>query len=144
MAAQPSVGVATWRGRASVDTSPIRMKPAAQRATMLAASAAACDAAVTPAAELPGQLSEPVKEQRNQILLETVNRIAIAKHLALVGTRQQVLCEGPSKSNSARLSGRTPQNKSVVFEGDAARLTGQLLDLHIDRSTGFTLYGSVC
>ncbi len=98
----------------------------------------------TPAAELPGQLTEPIKEQRNQILLETVNRIAIAKHQALVGTRQQVLCEGPSKNNSARLSGRTTQNKGVVFEGDASRLTGHLLDLHIDHSTGFTLYGSVC
>lgn len=98
----------------------------------------------TPAAELPGQLTEPIKEQRNQILLETVNRIAIAKHQALVGTRQQVLCEGPSKNNSARLNGRTTQNKGVVFEGDASRLTGHLLDLHIDHSTGFTLYGSVC
>jgi len=98
----------------------------------------------TPAADLPGQLSEPVKEHRNQLLLATVNRIAMAKHQALVGTRQQVLCEGPSKSNSARLSGRTSQNKSVIFEGNATRLTGQLLDLQIERSTGFTLYGSVC
>ena len=98
----------------------------------------------TSAADLPGQLPESLKEQRNQTLLETVNRIAIAKHQALVGTRQQVLCEGPSKTNSARLTGRTSQNKSVVFEGDAARLTGQLLDLHIERSTGFTLYGTVC
>ena len=55
-----------------------------------------------------------------------------------------MLCEGLSKNNSARLSGRTSQNKSVVFEGDASRLTGQLLDLHIDHSTGFTLYGNVC
>ena len=98
----------------------------------------------TPAAELAGQLSEQVKEERNQVLLETVNRIAIAKNQALVGTRQQVLCEGLSKTNATRLTGRTSHNKIVIFEGEAARLTGQLLDLHIGHSTGFTLYGTVC
>jgi tRNA-2-methylthio-N6-dimethylallyladenosine synthase len=98
----------------------------------------------TPAAELAGQLSEQVKEERNQVLLETVNRIAMAKNQALVGTCQQVLCEGLSKTNAARLTGRTSHNKIVIFEGEAARLTGQLLDLHIGHSTGFTLYGTVC
>lgn len=97
----------------------------------------------TLAAEMPGQLPEQVKEERNQILLESVNRIAIEKNQALVGTCQQVLCEGPSKTNAARLTGRTSQNKVVVFDGEAARLTGQLLDIRIGHSTGFTLYGTV-
>jgi tRNA-2-methylthio-N6-dimethylallyladenosine synthase len=97
----------------------------------------------TPAAEMDGQLSESGKEDRNQRLLDVVNRIAIAKNAELVGTVQQVLCEGPSKNNATRLSGRTSQNKIVVFEGDAARLTGQLLDLHIADSSGFTLYGTL-
>jgi tRNA-2-methylthio-N6-dimethylallyladenosine synthase len=97
----------------------------------------------TPAAEMDGQLEEAEKEQRNQRLLDVVNRIAIAKNAELVGTVQQVLCEGPSKNNATRLSGRTSQNKIVVFEGDAARLTGQLLDLHIADSSGFTLYGTL-
>ncbi|MEI7912343.1 MAG: MiaB/RimO family radical SAM methylthiotransferase, partial [Verrucomicrobiota bacterium] len=97
----------------------------------------------TPAAGMAGQLSESVKELRNQAMLEVVNRLAIAKNQAQVGTRQQVLCEGPSKTNSARLTGRTSQNKIVVFEGDAARLTGRLVDLHIDHTTGFTLYGTL-
>jgi len=97
----------------------------------------------TPAAEMDEQLPEPVKEERNQRLLEVVNRIAIAKNAALLGTRQQVLCEGPSKNNAARLGGRTGHNKIVIFEGDPARLTGQLLDVDIRDSTGFTLYGTV-
>jgi tRNA-2-methylthio-N6-dimethylallyladenosine synthase len=97
----------------------------------------------TPAAEMEGQLSESEKEQRNQRLLDVVNRIAIAKNAELVGTVQQVLCEGPSKNNASRLSGRTSQNKIVVFEGNAERLTGQLLDLHIADSSGFTLYGTL-
>jgi len=98
----------------------------------------------TPAAEMDGQLSEPEKESRNQRLLDVVNRIAKEKNAALVGTRQQVLCEGRSKTNAARLTGRTSQNKIVIFDGDRARLTGQLLDIHIEESGGFSLFGKAC
>jgi tRNA-2-methylthio-N6-dimethylallyladenosine synthase len=97
----------------------------------------------TPAAEMDDQLSEEDKGDRNRRLLAVVDRICKEKHEALVGTRQQVFCEGPSKTNSAKLSGRTAQNKIVIFDGEADRLTGQLLDIQIEASTGFTLYGSV-
>jgi tRNA-2-methylthio-N6-dimethylallyladenosine synthase len=98
----------------------------------------------TPAAEMEGQLDESVKEERNQRLLAVVDRLAIASNAAVVGTRQQVLCEGPSKNNASRLTGRTLQNKIVIFDGDPARLTGQLLDIQIEQSTGFTLFGTAC
>jgi len=98
----------------------------------------------TPAAEMDEQLSEEVKGERNRRLLELVDRLAIEKNNALVGTRQQVLCEGPSKSNPNRLSGRTPQNKIVIFDGDPDRLTGQILDIQVEESTGFTVYGTAC
>lgn len=97
----------------------------------------------TPAAEMEGQLPERVKEERNQILLKIQSEIAMRKNAALIGTRQSVLCEGPSKTNKARLSGRTSQNKIVIFDGDPARLTGQLMEVEIEDSTGFTLYGTV-
>lgn len=97
----------------------------------------------TPAAEMEGQLSERVKEERNQRLLKVVNRIAMEKNEAIVGTVQQVLCEGPSRTNSERLSGRTKQNKIVIFDGDADELTGQILDVRVKSSTGFTTYGEV-
>ena len=98
----------------------------------------------TPAAEMDEQLSEMDKEDRNQRLLAVVDRLAIASNAALVGTRQQVLCEGPSKNNASRLSGRTSQNKIVIFDGDPERLTGQILNIQIEESTGFTLYGTAC
>jgi tRNA-2-methylthio-N6-dimethylallyladenosine synthase len=98
----------------------------------------------TPAAEMDGQLDESVKEERNQRLLAVVDRLAIASNAAIVGTRQRVLCEGPSKNNAARLTGRTPQNKIVIFDGDPARLTGQFLDIDIEESTGFTVFGTAC
>ncbi len=96
----------------------------------------------TPAAEMDEQLSDKVKEGRNQILLRIQEKLTTSKNAKLIGTIQQVLCEGPSKTNKERLSGRTSQNKIVIFEGNAERMTGQLLDIRIEDSTGYTLYGT--
>jgi len=93
----------------------------------------------TPAAEMDGQLPERVKEERNQELLRLQSEIAIRKNAALIGTRQEVLCEGPRRTNKERLSGRTTQNKIVICDGDAQRLTGELLDIQIEDSTVVTL-----
>ncbi len=96
----------------------------------------------TPAAEMEGQLPEQVKEERNQELLKVQNVLTTRKNAALIGTRQEVLCEGPSKTNKARLSGRTGQNKIVIFDGDAERMTGEIFDVQVEDSTGFTVYGT--
>ena len=61
-----------------------------------------------------------------------------ANHLS--AEEVEILCEGPSKTNPARLVGRTRGNKIVVFEG-APRHVGTLLKIRIARSTGYTLYG---
>ena len=97
----------------------------------------------TPAAEMDGQIDEKVKEERNQRLLAVVDRFAKEKNAAIVGTAQKVLCEGASKHNPSTLTGRTPQNKIVIFEGDEHRLTGEILDIDVKESTGFTTYGVV-
>lgn len=96
----------------------------------------------TPAAEMDGQLSEKVKEERNQELLRVQEKLTTTKNARLIGTMQEVLCEGPSKTNKARLSGRTSQNKIVIFDGDPERMTGQVLKVKIEDSTGYTLYGT--
>ncbi|HWL54018.1 MAG TPA: tRNA (N6-isopentenyl adenosine(37)-C2)-methylthiotransferase MiaB [Chthoniobacteraceae bacterium] len=94
----------------------------------------------TPAATLPGQVDEVTKERRNQELLASVNAIAQRKLEELVGTRVEILCEGPSRTNADRLTGRTRGNKIVVFEG-APRHVGQLFEVEITRTHGFTMYG---
>ena len=96
----------------------------------------------TPAAEMDEQLSEKVKEERNQALLRVQEELTTTKNAKLIGTIQQVLCEGPSKTNKETLSGRTSQNKIVIFEGNAERMSGQLIDIKIEDSTGYTLYGT--
>jgi len=94
----------------------------------------------TPAATLPGQVDEAVKEARNQDLLAVVNEIARARNDEVVGTRVEILCEGPSKTNADRLMGRTRTNKIVIFDG-GRRHIGRLFDVRVTRATGFSLYG---
>lgn len=97
----------------------------------------------TPAAEMEDalQLSEPIKEARNQDLLELINGIAKEGYARLVGLNVEILCEGPSKSNADRLMGRTRTNKIVVIEGNEARHIGQIFDVRVDHWENFTLYG---
>src|SRR5262249_25067174 len=82
----------------------------------------------TPAAAMPNQVPEPVREERHQRLLDLVNEIAGRKYDSLVGRKLQILVEGPSRRNPERLTGRTRCNKIVVFEG-AERHWGQLMDV---------------
>src|SRR4051812_25191321 len=93
----------------------------------------------TPAADMPNQLPEEIKEERNQRLLELANEIAAKRYGTLVNQRIQILVEGPSK-RPERMMGRTRCNKIVVFDGNE-RHRGQLMDVNITRAGSFTLYG---
>ena len=95
----------------------------------------------TPAAEMRDQVEESVKETRNQDLLRIVDESARRAGERLVGRDVEVLCEGPSKTNPARLMGRTRTNKIVVFEGSDA-LSGAMLDVRVQQANGFSLYGT--
>jgi tRNA-2-methylthio-N6-dimethylallyladenosine synthase len=94
----------------------------------------------TPAAEMREQIDERIKEERNHDLLRIVNGSTRRAGERLVGRIVEVLCEGPSKTNLARLSGRTRTNKIVVFEG-GDQLVGELVDVRIEQANGFSLFG---
>ena len=95
----------------------------------------------TPAATMPDQVPEEIKEERNQDLLAVVNHPCAERMSAWSGATSKYLCEGPSRTNAARLTGRTRTNKVVVFEGDEERI-GELFDVRIERANGFSLYGA--
>ena len=95
----------------------------------------------TPAAKMPDQIDERVKKERNHDLLQVVDESVRRACERLVGRDVEVLCEGPSKTNPARLMGRTRTNKVVVFEG-GDDLAGELVDVRIERANGFSLYGT--
>jgi tRNA-2-methylthio-N6-dimethylallyladenosine synthase len=94
----------------------------------------------TPAAAMPDQLPESLIEVRHARVLALVNEIGRRKYEALVGRQVQILVEGPSKRNPARMSGRTRCNKIVVLDG-GERHRRQLMDVKITRVGSFTLYG---
>jgi tRNA-2-methylthio-N6-dimethylallyladenosine synthase len=94
----------------------------------------------TPAAALPDQLPQAVKEERNARLLALINEIGARHYESYVGENAQILVEGPSKKNPARMTGRTRCNKIVVFDGSSRHL-GQVMDVKITRAGSFTLYG---
>ena len=95
----------------------------------------------TPAADMLDQIEERTREERNQDLLQVVNVSNRRSLERLVGQCVEVLCEGPSKTNPARLMGRTRTNKIVVFEG-SDRLIGELVKVRIEQANGFSLYGT--
>jgi tRNA-2-methylthio-N6-dimethylallyladenosine synthase len=96
----------------------------------------------TPAAAMPDQLPESVKEDRHARLLTLVNEIAKQRYDAMVGSKIEALVEGPSKRNPARWCGRTRCNKIAIFES-ANDMRGQLVTLNVTRAGAFTLYGDL-
>jgi tRNA-2-methylthio-N6-dimethylallyladenosine synthase len=95
----------------------------------------------TPAATMTAQIDERVKEARNQDLLTVVDASAHRANERLVGRDLEILCEGPSRTNPARLMGRTRANKIVVFEGNSDHV-GQIFPINVTQANGFSLYGT--
>jgi tRNA-2-methylthio-N6-dimethylallyladenosine synthase len=69
-----------------------------------------------------------------------INEIGARHYQDCIGRQTQILVEGPSKKNPARMMGRTRSNKIVLFDG-SERHCGQLMDVNITRTGSFTLYG---
>ena len=95
----------------------------------------------TVAADLGDQISDEVKEHRNQVLLEILRKNSGARNESLVGTVQEVLVEGPDKKG-LHFTGRTRGNRVAIFDADP-RLVGQFVPMHVDRATVSSLYGSL-
>jgi tRNA-2-methylthio-N6-dimethylallyladenosine synthase len=95
----------------------------------------------TPAAEMPGQVPDEIKEQRNQILLDILQRNSIRRTATLIGTVEDVLVEGADKTGR-RFTGRTRGNRVCIFDAEP-RLIGSLVPLRIERASVSTLYGEL-
>ena len=93
----------------------------------------------TEAATLPDQVAEDLKEDRIERLIEVVQRVAAKRNAERVGGVEEVLVEGPSRTDPLLLRGRTRRNTTVNFAGDAR--IGDLVPVLIDGSTSTTLRG---
>ena len=109
-----------------------------------------------PSVKLPDKLSEPIIRERLQILLQLQEKFTRRKNQALVGSTQQVLTDGFSKKQASdalmnngpdvQWTGRTSTNKIVNFyldepAADFDNLTGELVDVHIDKGFSHSLFG---
>jgi tRNA-2-methylthio-N6-dimethylallyladenosine synthase len=94
----------------------------------------------TEAASLGEQVPHPVKRERMQRLIELVQRRARERAQRFVGREVEVLVEGPSRTDPARLRGRTRHNKTLNFDGTAA--PGELAAVEVSEATSTTLSGT--
>jgi tRNA-2-methylthio-N6-dimethylallyladenosine synthase len=93
----------------------------------------------TEAATLPNQVPEDVKRERLERLVRLVQRVAAEQNAERVGRTEEVLVEGPSRTDPSLLRGRTRRNTTVHFAGDAT--PGELVDVLIEGATSTTLRG---
>jgi tRNA-2-methylthio-N6-dimethylallyladenosine synthase len=94
----------------------------------------------TEAAGMPDQVPEDVKRERIERLIEVVQRIARERNEARVGRVEEVLVEGPSRTDPELLRGRTRRNTTVNFSGHAE--PGALVPVRIEGATSTTLRGT--
>jgi tRNA-2-methylthio-N6-dimethylallyladenosine synthase len=94
----------------------------------------------TEAAAMAGQVPDEVKRERIERLVEVVQRIARERNEERVGRVEQVLVEGPSRTDSSLVRGRTRRNTTVNFSGAAS--PGDLVEVRIENATSTTLGGS--
>ncbi|MGH2848114.1 MAG: tRNA (N6-isopentenyl adenosine(37)-C2)-methylthiotransferase MiaB [Thermoleophilaceae bacterium] len=93
----------------------------------------------TLAAELEEALPQEVKRERMERLVEAVQRHATERAQRFVGRTMDVLVEGPSRTDPAKLRGRIRHNKTVNFVGVA--VPGELTRVEIASATSTTLAG---
>jgi tRNA-2-methylthio-N6-dimethylallyladenosine synthase len=95
----------------------------------------------TEAASMVDHVPEDVKRERIERLIEVVQRIAAERNAERIGRVEQVLVEGPSRTDPTVLRGRTRRNTTVNFAGSAQ--PGDLVDVLVEGATSTTLRGTV-
>ena len=96
----------------------------------------------TPAADLEDGVDQVTKLKRLARLQKTIQDHATSISQSMVGSRQKVLVEGPSRKDPAELAGRTENNRVVNFPGNA-RMIGQIIELDIVEAYPNSLRGRV-
>ena len=94
----------------------------------------------TEAATMPDQVSEEVKRDRIERLIGVVQGTAAARNAERLGRVEEVLVEGPSRTDPALRRGRTRRNTTVNFTGTAD--AGELVSVEIAGATSTTLSGA--
>ena len=94
----------------------------------------------TPAAALPDDVTHDEKQRRLERLQALVDAQALAISRGMVGSRQRILVERPSRRDARQLAGRTENNRWVNFDGPPS-LIGRYADVTITEALPNSLRG---
>ena len=97
----------------------------------------------TPAATMEAQVEDSVKKERLHRLMEVQNEISLEKNAALKGTVQEVLTEGPSRTDEDVWTGRTGTNKIVLWRKKGQETEGDIVRVRITQPQTWVLKGEL-
>ena len=95
----------------------------------------------TPAAKMADCLTDEEKHRNFDRMIELQNEISKRKNDMYLGSVQEVLVEGRSKTNADTMTGRTEGGKIVNFSGD--ELVGSLVNVKITDTRTWSLIGKI-
>jgi tRNA-2-methylthio-N6-dimethylallyladenosine synthase len=90
--------------------------------------------------KMTDDVPEDVKTRRLNEIIHLQNRLSLESNRRDIGKTFEILAEGPSKKSNEMLSGRTSQNKMVVFPKKQIK-KGDFVPIRIVRCTQTTLIG---
>lgn len=89
---------------------------------------------------MPDNVPEDVKIDRLNRMIALQNELSAESNHRQIGTEAEVLVEGVSKRSKEEMVGRTPQNRTVVFARNGAKV-GDVVRVRIIEATSATLRG---
>ncbi len=97
----------------------------------------------TPASEFHDDTLPEVKAARLMRLQQRINDLAAQANRRMVGTRETILIEGPSRRDPRELCGRTGNNRVVNIAPDGPIPAGEMVDVEITAALANSLRGKV-
>ena len=91
---------------------------------------------------LPDDVPEEVKLRRLQEMIDLQMELSLESNKKDIGKEFEVLVEGYSKRSREQLSGRTSQNKVVLFDNQGQKV-GDLVKVRIKDASAITLFGDI-
>ena len=91
---------------------------------------------------LPDDVPEEVKLRRLQEMIDLQLELSLQSNKNDIGKEFEVLVEGYSKRSREQLSGRTSQNKVVLFDNQGQKV-GDIVRVKIKDASAITLFGDI-
>jgi ribosomal protein S12 methylthiotransferase len=101
----------------------------------------------TPAADMPGQVSERVKRDRYKKIMKAQARVSFKRNRRLIDSYEQVIVEGFSDETDLLLKGRSsrqaPDIDGQVYITAGNAMVGDIVTLKITDSSDYDLIGEI-